>query len=198
MAGLDKIIERITQDSAVKCEGILKEATAQATTIKADAAAASKKDADKVLAKAAKQAQAIVEMAKSGSAMEQKNALLDAKVGIIDEAVSYAKTKLAGTGDSEYFDIVLKLVKAYAQDSEGIMYFSQKDLSRLLSRLPADFAEKVSALTGGKLKVSSEPKNIDGGFILAYGDIEINCSFDALISEKIDVIKDTLNKIIFA
>ncbi|NLD29248.1 MAG: hypothetical protein GX658_02525, partial [Clostridiales bacterium] len=178
----------------VKCEGILKEATAQATTIKADAAAASKKDADKVLAKAAKQAQAIVEMAKSGSAMEQKNALLDAKVGIIDEAVSYAKTKLAGTGDSEYFDIVLKLVKAYAQDSEGIMYFSQKDLSRL----PADFAEKVSALTGGKLKVSSEPKNIDGGFILAYGDIEINCSFDALISEKLDGIKDTLNKIIFA
>ena len=194
MAGLDKIIERITQDSAVKCEGILKEATAQATTIKADAAAASKKDADKVLAKAAKQAQAIVEMAKSGSAMEQKNALLDAKVGIIDEAVSYAKTKLAGTGDSEYFDIVLKLVKAYAQDSEGIMYFSQKDLSRL----PADFAEKVIALTGGKLKVSSEPKNIDGGFILAYGDIEINCSFDALISEKLDGIKDTLNKIIFA
>ena len=52
--------------------------------------------------------------------------------------------------------------------------------------------------TNGKLKVSSEPKNIDGGFILAYGDIEINCSFDALISEKIDVIKDTLNKIIFA
>ena len=49
MAGLDKIIERITQDSAVKCEGILKEAAAQATGLKADAAAASKKDADAVL-----------------------------------------------------------------------------------------------------------------------------------------------------
>ena len=128
MAGLDKIIERITQDSAVKCEGILKEATAQATTLKADAAAVSKKDADKVLAKAAKQAQAIVEMAESGSAVEQKNALLDAKVGIIDEAVDYAKTKLTGSSDSDYFDIVMKLVKAYAQDAEGIMYFSQKDL----------------------------------------------------------------------
>ena len=194
MAGLDKIIERITQDSAVKCEGILKEATAQATSLKADAAAVSKKDADKLLAKAAKQAQAIVEMAESGSAVEQKNALLDAKVGIIDEAVDYAKTKLAGAGDADYFDTVMKLVKAYAQDAEGIMYFSQKDLSRL----PAGFAEKISDATNGKLKVSSEPKNIDGGFILAYGDIEINCSFDALISEKIDVIKDTLNKIIFA
>ncbi len=194
MAGLDKIIERITQDSAVKCEGILKEATAQATTIKADAAAVSKKDADAVLAKATKQAQAIVDMAESGSAMEQKNALLNAKVGIIDEAVTYAKTKLAGTGDNEYFDIVLKLVKAYAQDAEGIMYFSQKDLSRL----PADLQQKVDALTGGKLKISSEPKKIDGGFILAYGDIEINCSFDALIAEQLDDIKDTLNKIIFA
>lgn len=194
MAGLDKIIERITQDSAVKCEGILKEATAQATSLKADAAAVSKKDADKLLAKAAKHAQSIVEMAESGSAVEQKNALLDAKVGIIDEAVDYAKTKLTGAGDADYFDTVMKLVKAYAQDAEGIMYFSQKDLSRL----PASFAEKISDATNGKLKVSSEPKNIDGGFILAYGDIEINCSFDALISEKIDVIKDTLNKIIFA
>ncbi|MBQ2016560.1 MAG: V-type ATP synthase subunit E, partial [Clostridia bacterium] len=114
MAGLDKIIERITQDSAVKCEGILKEATAQATSLKADAAAVSKKDADKLLAKAAKHAQSIVEMAESGSAVEQKNALLDAKVGIIDEAVDYAKTKLTGAGDADYFDTVMKLVKAYA------------------------------------------------------------------------------------
>lgn len=194
MAGLDKIIERITQDSAVKCEGILKEAAAQATGLKADAAAASKKDADAVLAKAAKQAKAIVEMAESGSAVEQKNALLDAKVGIIDEAVDFAKSKLTGANDTDYFDTVMKLVKAYAQDAEGTMYFSQKDLSRL----PAGFAEKVSEATNGKLKVSSEPKKIDGGFILAYGDIEINCSFDALISEKLGDIKDTLNKIIFA
>lgn len=194
MAGLDKIIEQITQDSAVKCKGLLKEANAQATTIKADAAAASKKDSEQVITKATKQAHQIVEMAESGSAMEQKNALLNAKVAILDEAVAYAKTKLANAGENEYFDLVLKLVKAYAQDAEGMMYFSSKDLSRL----PSDFSGKVDALTGGRLRISSEPKNIDGGFILAYGDIEINCSFDALIAEKIDEIKDTLNQIIFA
>lgn len=194
MAGLDKIIEQITQDSALKCEGILKEATAQANDLKAEAAAASKKETDGILAAAAKQAKAIVDMAESGSQMEQKNALLGAKVDIIDKAIAFSKEKLTGSDENTYFDTLAKLVKAYAQDAEGTMYLSQKDLSRL----PAGFAEKVSTATGGKLKVSNEAKDIDSGFILAYGDIEINCSFDALINEQLDTIKDKLNQIIFA
>lgn len=194
MAGLDKIIEQITQDSALKCEGILKEATAQANDLKAEAAAASKKETDGILAAAAKQAKAIVDMAESGSQMEQKNALLGAKVDIIDKAIAFSKEKLTGSDENTYFDTLAKLVKAYAQDAEGTMYLSQKDLSRL----PASFAEKVSTATGGKLKVSNEAKDIDSGFILAYGDIEINCSFDALINEQLDTIKDKLNQIIFA
>ena len=194
MAGLDKILEQITQDSALKCEGILKEATAQANDLKAEAAAASKKETDSILAAAAKQAKSIVDMAESGSQMEQKNALLGAKVALIDQAIAFSKEKLIGSDENTYFDTLAKLVKAYAQDAEGTMYLSQKDLSRL----PAGFAEKVSTATGGKLKVSNEAKDIDSGFILAYGDIEINCSFDALINEQLDTIKDKLNQIIFA
>ena len=194
MAGLDKIIEQITQDSALKCEGILKEATAQANDLKAEAAAASKKETDSILAAAAKQAKSIVDMAESGSQMEQKNALLGAKVDLIDQAIAFSKEKLIGSDENTYFDTLAKLVKAYAQDAEGTMYLSQKDLSRL----PAGFAEKVSTATGGKLKVSNEAKDIDSGFILAYGDIDINCSFDALINEQLDTIKDKLNQIIFA
>ena len=194
MAGLDKIIEQITQDSALKCEGILKETTAQANDLKAEAAAASEKETDSILAAAAKQAKSIVDMAESGSQMEQKNALLGAKVALIDQAIAFSKEKLIGSDENTYFDTLAKLVKAYAQDAEGTMYLSQKDLSRL----PAGFAEKVSTATGGKLKVSNEAKDIDSGFILAYGDIEINCSFDALINEQLDTIKDKLNQIIFA
>jgi V/A-type H+-transporting ATPase subunit E len=40
--------------------------------------------------------------------------------------------------------------------------------------------------------------NIDGGFILKYGNIEINSSFDALFEENEEELVDIVNKMLWA
>ncbi len=44
----------------------------------------------------------------------------------------------------------------------------------------------------------SEARNIDNGFILAYGGIEENCSIEAMFAEKRDELRDQVRKILFA
>jgi len=195
MAGLDKIIERINQDSAAKCDGILAEAESKATEILDAAAKTAKADTASVLADAEKQAKATVDMAESGSQMERKQAMLAAKVENIDSVVDAARAKLHDLPDSEYFDSLCALAAKYAQSGKGIMHLSQKDLLRM----PFDFLTKVnSKLSGGEIELSKEPANVADGFVLSYGDVEINCTFDALISEQRDAIKDELYQLIFA
>ncbi len=196
MAGLNKIIERIAQDSAAKCDSIIFDAQNEATKIKEAATAAANNDKEALIEAANKEAKAIVDMAESGAELDGKKLLLATRVEIIDKAIEAASEKLGNMPEEEYFAAIYALVKKYAQDAEGEMILSQKDLGRL----PKDFNKKINAdlAKGAKLKVAKEPANISDGFILVYGDIEINCTFDALIAEQRDEIKDELNSIIFA
>lgn len=195
MAGLNKIIERIAQDSAAKCDGIIFEAQNEANKIKEAAAVKANTDKEAIIAEANKEAKAIVDMAESGAQLEGKKVLLATRVEIIDKAIDAASAELNEMPEDEYFAAIYALVRNYAQAEDGQMLLSEKDLGRL----PSDFEDKINAeLNDGKITVVKDPADISNGFILVYGDIEINCTFDALIAEQRDDIKDELYSIIFA
>lgn len=196
MAGLEKIIERIASDSAAKCDGIIFDAQNEAQKIK-DAAAQQSSDNQAAIVEAAnKEAKAIVDMAESGAELEGKKQLLATRVEVINKAIDVASKKLGNMPDDEYFAALYALAKKYAQSGEGTMLLSKKDLGRL----PKDFDKKINEglAKGAKISVAKDPSNISDGFILVYGDVEINCTFDALIEDARDDIKDELFSIIFA
>jgi len=196
MAGLEKIIERIASDSAAKCDGIIFDAQNEAQKIK-DAAAQQSSDNQAAIVEAAnKEAKAIVDMAESGAELEGKKQLLATRVEVINKAIDVASKKLGDMPDDEYFAALYALAKKYAQSGEGTMLLSKKDLGRL----PKDFDKKINEglAKGAKISVAKDPSNISDGFILVYGDVEINCTFDALIEDARDDIKDELFSIIFA
>lgn len=196
MAGLEKIIERIASDSAAKCDGIIFDAQNEAQKIK-DAAAQQSSDNQAAIVEAAnKEAKAIVDMAESGAELEGKKQLLATRVEVINKAIDVASKKLGNMPDDEYFAALYALAKKYAQSGEGTMLLSKKDLGRL----PKDFDKKINEglSKGAKISVAKDPSNISDGFILVYGDVEINCTFDALIEDARDDIKDELFSIIFA
>lgn len=195
MAGLDKIIERIQKNSEINCDSILKDAQKQAEEIRAASKKQSDSDVEKISAETDRKSKEIVDSAVSGSELEGKKEILSAKVEIINNVIDQVSQTLKDLPDDKYFDAVYKLAAKYARPEEGVMYLSSKDLKRL----PAGFENTLnSRLKQGSIKVSKDPKDLDGGFILSYGGIEINCSFEALIEESEDDIKDELSRILFA
>ena len=75
-------------------------------------------------------------------------------------------------------------------NGKGEVYLSVKDKARDT----ASFKSELSALD---LTLSDTFADINGGFILKYGDIQINGELSALIHEKRDVLTDELNKALF-
>ena len=47
------------------------------------------------------------------------------------------------------------------------------------------------------MKLAAQGADIENGFILVYGDIEINCTFRALINEQKDTIREKVCGVIF-
>lgn len=193
MTGLNKIIERISQDSVAKCDGIIFSAQTEAAEIKSAAEKEGEADKKAIIEAANKQADSMVDMAKSGADLLIRQSLLSTKIDIINEAINAATDKLKNLPDNEYFDAIYALVKKFSQDSDGTLLLSKKDLDRK----PKDFDQKIAQINK-KLNVSDKAATISDGFVLVYGEIEINCTFDALVEDSRDELKEIINEIIFA
>lgn len=197
MSGLDNIVQQIMEDSSKKAEEIIAEANKKADVIIEDAkteAGKFKKESDRkieVLKKTKSQT------AQSSSELKKNQAILKAKQEMINDVLKKSEEEILGLPDEEYFDYLLKLLKKSAQPKDGEICLSLKDLSRM----PADFSDKAAKIAienGGKLTVSKEPKNIEGGFILIYGGIEENCSISAVFRDEKEKLVDLLNSTLFS
>lgn len=196
MTGTDKIVERIKEDSGRQCAGILAQAARQAEEITAAASA----EAEKINALAAEKAHLHAQQsaAAAQSAARQKAGLLllEAKAQAVNDTLSAVSKALQELPAEKYFGALIALAAENAMPGEGVMRLSRRDLERLPPRFEDQINEALAA-GNARVAVSTQPAGIDGGFILVYGHIEVNCTFDALMQAKLDYLKETVCGIIF-
>ena len=190
MSGLDKILEHISTEAAENAKKVIDTAKAEAERI----LSAEKAEAKRLESLIGKQSEIDVAAAskriQSAAELKEKRMILEAKQKEIDSVVEEAVSRLKGLDDAAYFETIAKMLDRYATDAEGTIRFSAKDLGRL----PADFEAKAKA---HNLTLSKDPVNIDGGFVLVYGDIEENCSFEALVGAARETLQDKIGQILF-
>ena len=195
MSGLEKIIGHIETSAAETANKLLGSAKAEAEKIiksgKEDALAkeaAVNRQADLDVAAATKRIE---------SAAEQnlKRYILLAKQDEIDKVIETAVNTLKNLESDDYFKVILHMVPKYAPSKDGVICFSSEDLARL----PEGFEDEINKALDGRasLTLSDKPADINGGFILKYGDIEENCSFDALIESSKETLQDKIGQILF-
>ena len=75
--------------------------------------------------------------------------------------------------------------------------FSKTDLERLPQNFLDSLEVSLKDIKNASLTISEEAAQIDGGFILKYGEIEENCSFEALFIDSKDELQDKINAFLF-
>lgn len=194
MSGIDNILNQIKQDSDNIVNEIITNAENKVNEIFAQANKDSKEIAETLHKEAEMECDNIIERANSTGDLIRKKAILRAKQEIISSTISNAHTKLLSLNDDEYFNLIIKMIEKYSSNEKGKIMFNKRDLERL----PLLFSAKVSKVCNGNLKIDSNPVNIDGGFILSYGNIEENCSFQAIFYENTEILQDKVNKLLFS
>ena len=197
MTGLEKIIEKIGLDARENAGEVLAEANEKCAEI-LDAARA---ESEKIDAQAQSDAMALREdilaRGESGAQLQRKNRILTAKQEMIGEVIEGARESLIGMDDFDYFVLLGRLAERNAQPGDGIMYLSSQDLARVPASFHRTLAE-IAQKKHGTLVISHEPRSIDGGFVLAYGGIEENCSFEAMFEDRKEALQDVVRAKLFS
>lgn len=190
MTSSEKILAGIAEESKAQADKINSDAEKQAADIIAAAKAEAETDAEKIRADAEKKAELIINSGKSSAELLKRDTALKCRRGLIEKALITVADTVNAYGDKDYFDFLLTLIKKEKLNGKGEVYLSVKDKAR-------DTASFKSELEALGFTLSDNFADINGGFILKYGDIQINGELSALIHEKRDVLTDELNKALF-
>lgn len=197
MTGLEKIIKAIESEAKANSERIIAEAKEESEKILALAKSEADAKSVEIAKMPASEVEAIINRAQSGARLIKRQTILNAKQKMINDIVEKAKKKLTSLPDTEYFEIILQIAKKHAHPEEGIIMFSREDLERLPKKFEKSLKEAIKDIDKASLTISKEDAQVDSGFILVYGDIEENCSFDALFSGAKDELLDKVNAFLF-
>lgn len=195
--GLENILSCIDQEAVEESENIINEAKTRADNILAKAHEFAKKESELIIKNTEKKVNLILKRAETKAFLQERELNLKSKHEMVCFIIDEAKKVLYNLPDEEYFSLIFKLCKKYFKPSKCKMIFSAADLNRITNTI----REKILKLAddvGTKIEISDKTRNIDGGFILSYGDVEENCSFESLIESNFDLLCDKINEILFS
>lgn len=196
MTGIENIVKSIDKETELVSAAIINKAEEEAKIIKSKAETIAENETSLIIKNAEDKSNRILKRADSQMELQRREMLLRAKREQIDYMIDEAKNTLRNLPDDEYFEFILKLCKKYIQPRKAELIFSKIDLNRVSQ----NFKTSISSLSksiGGDIKISEVTRDINGGFILSYGDIEENCSFDALFDSENDLLSDKVNELLF-
>ncbi len=196
MDGLTNIITKINEQNKAQCDAVIESAKQKAAEIVAKAEA----QADELVKKQTEllEAKSAAEKSKAeASAMfEYKRVMLEKKCALIDDCTKSALEKMCNASDEEYFGYITSLALKHALKGEGSMSLSDKDIKRLPDGFEKMLNEKLGE--GRSITVSDKTIVTDGGFVISYPEMRVDCTFSSLLEENADGVKDAINRILFS
>ncbi|MBR5381881.1 MAG: V-type ATP synthase subunit E [Oscillospiraceae bacterium] len=184
MTGIEKIKERILADAGTEIAKIKDEAASRCAEITSAGETAAQDEYQKLFRKGTDDAEKRKERLESVAQLEARKETLAAKQNIITEAFELAVGKLLGMPDGEKKDFLAGLaVRAAHSGTEEVIFPNGTD--RAFGEEVVAKANALLAAAGknGALKLSAEQRDMRGGLILREGNIEANCSLDALVDD---------------
>lgn len=198
MTGLDKILQQISENGKAAADDTISKANDKAGSILQAAKSKAEKIISDAQAVSAKEEQNILSGAKSTAELERRKAILVAKQDEIAKTIQQAHDQILALPAEEYFSLLIRMIPANALPKEGILSLNERDLARVPEGFAARVQEAVQAIPGAKLTVSHEAVKIDGGFILSYGGIEENCSFESWFYAHSEDLLDQVSSVLFS
>lgn len=190
MTGLDKIIEQIEQEARTASEQELAKTKKEVEKILAEGLRERETYREEFLAQTNSQVELLLSRGEASAALQKRKIMLKEKQDIIQQLMVQAKETLVNLPEEEYFNILIQMLEHYAKEGQCQLLLSERDLNRV----PECF---IQELKKREIVLAKESCKIDGGFVLVYGDVEENCSFEALFSASKEVLQDKIGALIF-
>lgn len=198
MSGADKLKEKIISEAAGQAEKVLAEAKKRAEEIVAGAQKQADVRKKLILEQAQLQAEERRRRARTIAELDARKALLGAKEELIEDTFRQALARLGALQSAELRDVLRPMLLAAAQSGkeEIIVSAGGRELFTPEFIAAVNKALEEQGKQGG-LILSDETREIQSGFILRSGEVEINNSFESILRMQRDQLEPEVAAALF-
>lgn len=192
----EQVVQKILSEARSQADKIKaqanEEATAQQEQLAGELAEFQKETEQKARVAAEDKIERMLAVAR----METKKDLLAAKVSLLDEVFQKVREQIKNLPKDKYQELIVSLMKkAVESGDEEVLIAAGED------RIDNELIRQVNAKLGpdikGYLKLAKDTADIDGGFILRRGNIQVNASTDVLILQARQDLETELSQELF-
>jgi V/A-type H+-transporting ATPase subunit E len=194
----EKLRQKIIADAEAEAGKIIDEGREQAGKIKAEADAEVARIASDFGRRAKAQAAELIRRQISLRELEARKAILTEKGNLIDEVFAKALGELRQRDRRGGYALTRGLLLGAIEVGDEEIILSPDDRSAIGSSFVEDLnKDLLKAGKRGEVRISSETRDISGGFVLRRGRAETNGSFNTLLAMLRDEIETEIAGILF-
>lgn len=198
MTGIDKIKSKILEDANARTLQIEEQAKAEAEGIVNKALREAELKKAEILKKAETEGMDAYKRMLAVADLEGRKDILRAKQDMVSLAFKTAMEKLCAFPDSEYQGLIEDMIVKSAINGDGKILLSEKDTKRMDPGFIGNINRRLENKgKDGELSLSRKTIQTTGGFVLKYGDMEINSTFEILFSVIRPELEQQVVKILF-
>lgn len=198
MEGIEKITARIIEDAEREIAAMQQETEEEVNTLLAQAQTEAEQESMELLVRGRRAAEERRERLSSSADMECRKLELAAKQELLQQSFDAALEELCALPQERYVTLLSALAVEASSSGRERMILSAKDADRLGEEIvKAANTALQRAGRRGELTLSEETRPIPGGFILAEGDVELNCAFDTLVRLQREKLEKEVAAILF-
>jgi V/A-type H+-transporting ATPase subunit E len=181
MTGTERIKEKIIEDAKTKAQSIEEQAKQEARILMEQAFAESEQKRAELLEKAKADGETLHKRLVAVAELDGRKELLKTKQELIEEAFQRALEKICLMTDQDYQALLERMIAEAAGNEDGEIMLSEKDAKRMNDRFVGNINRRIAdSGKNGTVKLSDRFIETSGGFILKYGEVEINSTFEIL------------------
>ncbi|HDK7167271.1 TPA: V-type ATP synthase subunit E [Clostridium botulinum] len=198
MSSINNLTGKILEEAKVKKEEFIKEAKEDGKKILDKKTAEAKIIEKNTIEKAQRESVIRRERILSNAELKVRNEKLQSKQKVIEKVLEKSLEKLSSLSKEEYLSYIKERILTLPIDGDEKIIINLKD--KLL--IAEDFINEINSELVkkgklGNLSLSDETRDFKAGFILEKNGIEINNSFEALISSMKDELEYEVARVLF-
>ena len=193
MSNIKNITSKILKDAEARKEKILATAAEEKDRIISKKVSSANEVAKEILDKAEIEAKSKKERVISSAKLKVRNNKLAAKQEIIDEVFEKSIDKLTSLSKEEFLNFVKSTILSMNLSGKQTLILNEQGLKFVDSAFIEELNKKVNV----QITLSKNPGKFKGGFILENNGIEINSTYEALVSSLRDELEFEVAKVLF-
>ena len=193
MSNVKNITSKILKDAEAGKENILATAEEEKNKILSKKISSANEIAQEILEKAEVEAKSKKERVISSAKLKVRNNKLAAKQEIIDEVFEKSIDELTKLSKEDFLNFVKNTIVSMNLSGKQTLILNEEGLKFV----DTAFIDELNKSVNAQITLSETAGNFKGGFILENNGIEINSTYEALVSSLRDELEFEVAKVLF-